>query len=279
MTTEQLETPSVCQLTNEWQATFDRMLSHSRKVREDLEAWALDKPQSRICETHKHVGKIDWEKSARETHQRGEKVLFYERCPMCERYEGIIRRSEWLVARGVPKNLSHAAFENFEPQTPGDAKVLEQARRFARVKRGFFVMLGSPGSGKSHLAVSIMREMVAGRLITHVDMMAQVRAHYDDKTVRDIIPVLQRQPMLVMDEIGFSDGGSDNLPKLHQVLVERYNNYLPTVITGNLSRVGLEECLGPRLVDRFAEACFGIACLTGPSKRRSRRDEYFKGAE
>lgn len=267
------------QLADEWSAIFHRMQAATKERVAALHAWAKDQPQTRICDTHKTVRKIDWEKSERESYTTQKHVLVYTPCPICEKYRDIIAKSEWLVQRGVPKNLTHASFDNFRAEDQSHAQALDASRKFARAKRGFLILLGEPGNGKSHLAVGIMRQTVMGRFITNAQMLAAVRARYNDRTLPDPIPALQKEPLLIFDELGVSDGGVDEAPKLHQIFVERYNQLLPTVITGNLTRQQLEQSLGQRVYDRMREACFAISVLKGESQRKNRRDEYFRGAE
>jgi DNA replication protein DnaC len=196
----------------------------------------------------------------------------YSSCPLCER--------DRLRAQGVPLALVHATFENWTPRTDTEREHLELVREFAaQVRRGFLFLLGPVGTGKSHLGVAVLRTFSAGLFVRQVQLLRQLRQHYHNDAVANPIAGAQETRLLVLDELGVSGGGRDELPMLDEILASRYEQQLPTVITSNLSWEEISTALGERLADRLNEACFRVLVFAGKSHRAKRRDNYFAAGE
>lgn len=80
---------------------------------------------------------------------------------------------------------------------------------------------------------------------------------------------------LVLDEIGLSSGGRDELPLLHDILDHRHGNFLPTILTGNIELDTLRDVIGERMSDRLKESVFAILNFGGASHRSQARAGYF----
>lgn len=254
-------------------ATLERVLRQSEQHRAQWNVWASDKPQSLVCQAHQQVRPIDGDRSLQESWAQRRNVVVYRPCHLCL---AAAQMASWLLARGVPENLLHASFENYAPKTSTQERALDLVGRFAKQARGFLLLTGATkGVGKSHLAVSVMRSLRAGRFRTHDDLMNAVSRRYDDRSAEDPRVTAVRTKLLVLDDLGISRGGSDELPILHNIMESRYGARLPTVITSNLSLREVQEYLGGRIADRMTEACFAACELTGESFRVQRRKGYF----
>jgi DNA replication protein DnaC len=86
------------------------------------------------------------------------------------------------------------------------------------------------------------------------------------ETELDVLRVYTTPRLLALDEVG---AASDEHARkaIATILCLRYEQAMPTILAGNLTRSELEQYLGARAADRLAESCKFIA-TTGPSKRR-----------
>lgn len=256
---------------------LERMRKEAVERNRNLMEWAAGQPQSKTCKTHGKLRTIDWEETEKATWRNKENTLVYKRCPVCLKYAAIIKESKWLKDRGVPGNLVHCSFDNFEGRSKEEKEWKGFAEKFAKVRRGFFVMVGDVGIGKSHLAVSIMRKIGTGRFITNYKLMQMLRDTYKDRSAEDIVRSCQKSQLLILDEVGISGGGTDELPTLHRILDHRHGERLPTVLTTNIPTARFKMHVGERFSDRLKESSFRFLNMQGSSKRSEQRDRYFGG--
>lgn len=197
-------------------------------------------------------------------------------CAECRRAVEEAETSVTLEGFGVPGDLRHCRLANWKARTAADVTALETVRKFARVPRGTLILISPDfGVGKSHLAVACMVGRKAGRFITQSQLLTELRAEYGQKGRPRLIERLRETPLLVIDELGLSVGGRDELPAIHEVLTGRYGDRLPTIITGNFSKAEeLSEALGGRMFDRLRESIFATVRLAGASMRAERRGDY-----
>jgi DNA replication protein DnaC len=152
---------------------------------------------------------------------------------------------------------------------------LAAVKGFVAVRRGFLILLGGVGLGKSHLAVGVLRASGAGLWVKQADLLRRLRATYRDDKADDPIEPCKTASLLILDEMGVSAGGKDEGPMLYDILDHRYCAIVPTVITSNLDWETLAETLGERLADRLREATYRVLTLAGRSRRSERRKDYF----
>ena len=171
------------------------------------------------------------------------------------------------------------SLDNWTPSNVAERQHVEDVRHYAKtIRRGFLILLGPVGVGKSHLAVGVVRHFKdRGNVFVKQSalLLRQLRATYDDRDADDPIKKCQAAPLLVLDEMGLSGGGKDELPMLSEILSYRYEQEKPTVITSNLSWDELQDELGDRLSDRMREAAYKVLVFSGPSHRSERREAYF----
>jgi DNA replication protein DnaC len=253
--------------TNEILERLERLRRETADREAKLREWAQCQPKSKLCGRHQHQRPIDWTQSRVESWREGEFRLAYEVCPACRVEEEMLRESRWLHERGVPLRLCHAKLRNFKPRDESDAGALQAAEKFSRRKRGFLILSGRVGAGKSHLGVAIMRERRCGLFMKHGTLLEMLRATYRDKLAPDPVEMCRRAKFLVLDDLGTSSGGADDQPALHSILDHRHGENLPTVITTNLPKAKLVEELGDRVFDRIREVLFKWVELNGESKR------------
>jgi DNA replication protein DnaC len=253
-----------------------------------FEEWLEIQPKEIPCGAHPDQKRKLSEGETREAHPTFQHESLwkpeYFSCPKCADE----RKRDRLLNYGTPNVLLHCAFDNWTAQTETERGHLESVRKFAEVKRGFLILLGPVGLGKSHLAVAVLRNFKSSVtwgddrnsgepvFVKQSTLLRRLRETYRDDKAADPVTKCQRAKILVLDEVGLSSGGKDELPMLHEILDYRYSYFLPTVITSNLSLNELGTELGERLADRLSEAAHAILIFSGESHRPNRREHYFK---
>ncbi|MEK6222339.1 MAG: ATP-binding protein, partial [Chloroflexota bacterium] len=169
-----------------------------------------------------------------------------------------------LYALSQLNDLQHLNFENFKPRGRiglGEiqAKSLEyaytQAQLFAQNLKGWLLLQGPYGSGKTHLAAAIANMAVEHGFktlfITVPDLLDSLRFSYNvpTSTFEDRFEEIRKIPILVLDDFGTQNATSWAQEKLFQIINYRYINHLPMVITSNLALREIEGRIRSRLED------------------------------
>jgi len=189
------------------------------------------------------------------------------------------KRLEHLRRWSSISHLSHMTFETFNPNGVGVNEEIrrnlrmayEAALRFARNPRGWLLIKGGYGCGKTHLAAAIanyrLQRGEPAIFIVVPDLLDYLRASfapdsglpYDER-----FNELRNAPLLILDDLGSHSSTSWAQEKLFQLLNYRYMARLPTVITTDLE---LEE-IDPRLRSRLADYDFTeIVTIKAPDYR------------
>jgi DNA replication protein DnaC len=226
-------------------------------------------PPKTACAIHGEIMLLDPERTAHS------KSAVYAPCAKCSDEHVKAADAERLKRQGVPSNLLAADFDNWKPANEQDEALLNAVIGFATARRGFLLMLGEFGTGKTHLAVAVMRRFRSALMVKQSELLRRLRATYRDKAAIDPVDQAQGTPLLVLDEVGFSPGGRDELPMLHDILDHRHGNQMPTILTGNITLDRLKDAVGERMEDRLRESCFAILNFSGTSHRRESREKYF----
>lgn len=264
---------------------LSKLRADSRRLEAEFRDWLTVKqiPAQQRCERHDRLLNIQIEESIRHGLSLGGKfVAVYEPCQDCTSDDRIRAKSEWLRRIGVEdENILHATFENFACRTEHDRANLAATKDFATKNnpRGFVLMMGGVGLGKSHLAVACLRAMEIKNAMfrTQSRMLKLLRDGYHDRRREDVIDRCSSVKLLVLDELGAGGDGRDVLPMLHEVLSTRHAKRLPTIITTNLpslDKVG--EAVGVRVHDRIRQAGAALLTFEGESMRPRFRNKYFE---
>lgn len=230
------------------------------------------------CETHG-----DFESRAIKF---GAKVLHWTKCPECCRIAGEQADAEKAAAdaadrqRRLEAKLDHAGiplryrskdFAAYVADTDGKERARSTAMEFAQnfgahYKAGTFaVFSGQPGTGKSHLAIAILQEVMKSRTglyTSAIDAVRMVRNTWrkdSDKTETQVLQMLASIDLLVMDEIGVQYGTDAEQVTLFDIIDKRYRDMMPTILLTNLNAKGMKEFLGDRSYDRLREGGIWVA--------------------
>jgi DNA replication protein DnaC len=171
-------------------------------------------------------------------------------------------------------------FGNFslrEPEKllPGDQTSLEKAFRaaqfFAEDPRGWMVLTGSYGCGKTHLAAAIANFRAGvGRepvFVVVPDLLDHLRSTFgpnSNVTYDQMFEEVRSAEMLILDDLGTQSATSWAREKLYQILNHRYVAGLPTVITTANSIDEVDPRIRSRMLD--TRRC-SIYAITAPPYR------------
>lgn len=140
------------------------------------------------------------------------------------------------------------------------------------------VFIGKPGTGKSGLAIGLLREAVIdgykGRYYNAQDLLDELYASLADKTTPKLIKQLCKHPILVIDELGYLTLNSEQVNAFFKLMGERYGR-VSTIITTNLDYpcwydLFKRKDLVDALLDRLKHRCITIR-INGPSLRTPSR--------
>jgi DNA replication protein DnaC len=147
-------------------------------------------------------------------------------------------------------------FDRFDPNVPGVRRAYLRAIEYAQQPQGWFILFGSYGTGKTHLAAAIANAVLRRdqRVIFAIvpDLLDHLRATFgpDSPVAYDHrFDLIREVSLLVLDDLGTENTTPWAREKLYQLINHRYNQALPTVITSNLAPEAIEQRIFSRMCD------------------------------
>jgi DNA replication protein DnaC len=168
--------------------------------------------------------------------------------------QAVLMADRRLLRTGIPKRYEHCSFESFETAFSGADPSLTKARLKARkFVEGYpletegrgLLLTGSIGVGKTHLAVSILRDLVMerganGLFCDYRDLLKQVQNSWNRQVATTELEVLRpvfEAEVLVLDELGASRPTDWVWDTVAHILNTRYNDKRTTIITTNYANI------------------------------------------
>ncbi len=206
---------------------------------------------------------------------------------ICVCRQGAVMRAvrERLFSLSHLDELKALTFESFQPRGQvglGERHVrsleiaYNTARQYAASLKGWLLLQGSYGCGKTHLAAAIANFAVSMGVptlfLTVPDLLDLLRFSFDaeDVTFEERFEQIRTAALLVLDDFGTQSATAWAQEKLFQIVNYRYINHLPLVVTTN---VPLDE-LEPRIRSRLADPELVSAVrILAPDYRRPTDDK------
>lgn len=214
-------------------------------------------------------------------------------CPICEKeakeieYQECVRREQEaerkrLESLNIEPMYFSSTLDNFIAGSPEQERALAYAREMVKSRSGKLVLLGSNGTGKTHLAVGIVR-ILGGAIYSMYEITTRIRASYVSgakETELEIVDELARKPMLAIDEIGRTKGSEAETNWLSYIVDKRNSRGLPLILISNKHARktcpdgGCQNCLenyiSEDIMSRLAEDGH-LVNMTGEDYRRKKR--------
>ncbi len=160
--------------------------------------------------------------------------------------------------------LKNLRFENFEKrgrvglgqhQADSLENAYNQAHHFAEQRKGWLLLVGRYGCGKTHLAAAIANQTIesgiATLFLTVPDLLDWLRYAYSgtEMSFEERFEEIRESPMLILDDFGTQNATAWAQEKIFQIMNHRYINQLPTVVTSNIAISDFEGRIRSRLQD------------------------------
>lgn len=246
------------------------------RVRTDgrVNAENAEKTEQRACENHG-----EFMSSGR--YLKNVDRWIWSRCPVCIEQDAMILAADEeqrkIAARAaklasdlrvsnIPKRFHGRTFNTFVTTWPEQVAALSMCRDYAErfnealKSGGSLVLSGPPGTGKSHLAASIMQQLMSAHSVQYVtcmDMIRMIRATWrkdSEQSEEDVLVSLgEKIDLLVIDEVGVQYGTEGEQTLIFDVLDRRYREMRPTIIISNAGKDSLKTFVGDRVFDRLRE--------------------------
>ena len=136
------------------------------------------------------------------------------------------------------------------------------AQGFTKDEDRGLLLRGGTGTGKTHVAVGILIEVVRrgfpGLYWNVTDLLREIRDSFNqssDFTEREILDRVNSVDLLILDDLGAESMTEKVRDRLYLIVNRRYEIAKATLITTNLDDVELRERFGPRIFSRLYEMC------------------------
>jgi DNA replication protein DnaC len=206
----------------------------------------------------------------------------WSKCPQCEEARAAREKAEseakaretrlraWqrrIGEAGIPERFRQRSLHNFVAESSEQQRALAFACAYADNFSAALhsgrsaIFVGKPGTGKTHLAVSIGLRLMAReqRTVMFCTVMRAIRrvkntwSRGSSEHEGQAIAALVSPDLLILDEVGVQFGSDTERLILFDVLNERYEKRKPSLLLSNLPIDEVRNFLGERIYDRLRE--------------------------
>jgi len=229
-------------------------------------------------------------------------------CPRCggsgwERIEGTgsvrrcgcrddVRMQRLILGARIPKRYQHCDLESYLPNDPSQKKAKADVVRFIEkyplIDVGL-LFLGSCGVGKTHLAVSLLKQIILekgdfGLFYDFRDLLREIQGSWNGISQTSELEILRpvlSADVLVLDELGANKPTEWVRDTIAHIINCRYNEKKLTVFTSNYpdapsqpEEETLTDRIGARMRSRLYEMCKVIEIRGKDFRREIKQADY-----
>lgn len=183
----------------------------------------------------------------------------------------------------LPIKFNQCSFENFQI-TENNKIAVEKCKKYINnfdYKTGLLI-IGSYGSGKTHLTISILKELIKQYLycdyninsspcflVSISDLFFEMKKGFDKEETSKIEKRAFSNLLIAFDDLGAEKTTEWTTEQLYILINKRYENEVPTIFTSNYTVQELEEKISKRIVSRIIEMTEGVL-LIGEDYRKKK---------
>lgn len=191
---------------------------------------------------------------------------------------------------GIPERYRQRSFANFSLTTIDQRRVLKMVKDYVdqfrfhgpaieaseltqqpvdiSAEKNSLLLTGDVGTGKTHLAVAALREIMAkghtGLYWNVSELFRAIRAGFqEDEGDSDILEDCAAVDVLLLDDLGTHRNTDFVIDRLYTIVNRRYDTMRPIIATTNLGLTELFEDFDKRIASRLFEMSFHVQCLGG----------------
>jgi DNA replication protein DnaC len=265
--------------------------SSASKGRAQAEALRLDDKVCPHCGRELQAEWVEFPPALQRKYGKQGEWYYHPCTPECEKkndqreWEHMRRDARVATLRnrsGLSKRMRGYTFANFKPYfSPSAARAAEKVENYLRsweenreFGKGLY-FCGGVGTGKTHLAVAVMNELmqrkrVPSLFVTVPEFLDNLREAYmiPGRDLDEWMDTVKNADLLVLDDLGSERPTEWVRERLFVIVNHRYREVLPTLFTSNIGPRDLATQLGERTASRIIAMCDWIS-LEGDDYRES----------
>lgn len=239
-----------------------KTLKYKREI-DDFGLFVVWNPYPEPCDNPECVAIAKAEAEAKAKAKKSERERRHR-----EIVESIVRNA------GVPRAYLYDSFGTYDTPTAllehAKADVMAYVQNFRAMRqsgRGLY-LAGNPGTGKTHLAVAVVRALAERELggiifTSSMDLLDRLKQSYDSQegpSEAELIEEYKNAPLLVIDDLGKEYGTVWAMGQLSKIIHARYAEDRPMIITSNFALDDIGEVLAQNGAKSSAQAIQSRLC-------------------